>query len=142
MAIKSIAIAKRGTPVPQPNLAARRAEIALATRNGSQSGWAPPISRLATAKEIDMARAYYSTVLDHPADKVWSVIRPFDYYAWAGVPGQTIIEDGRKGDQVGSIRRFSNGEKSIVSARTATPFAIGRRSPCNIIRRPYALRRW
>ena len=100
-------------PGPQPNLAARRAEIALATRNGSQSGWGPPISRLTTDKEINMARAYYSTVLDHPADKVWSVIRPFGHYAWAGVTGQTIIEDGKKGDQVGSIRRTSNAEKTI-----------------------------
>jgi hypothetical protein len=60
-----------------------------------------------------MARAYYSTVLDHTADKVWSVIRPFDHYAWAGVPGQTIIENGRQGDQVGSIRRFSNGTSTV-----------------------------
>jgi Polyketide cyclase / dehydrase and lipid transport len=71
------------------------------------------MSRLTTATEIKMARAYYSTVLDQPADKVWSVIRAFDHYAWAGVPGQTIIEDARRGDQVGSIRRFSNGEKTI-----------------------------
>jgi polyketide cyclase/dehydrase/lipid transport protein len=60
-----------------------------------------------------MARAYFSTVLDHPADRVWSVIRPFDHYSWAGVPGETVIEDGRKGDQVGSTRRFSNGGRSI-----------------------------
>jgi Polyketide cyclase / dehydrase and lipid transport len=109
---KSIAIANGG-PGPQPNLAACRVETVLATRNGSQSGWRRPISRLTTAKEIEMARAYYSTVLDHPADKVWSVIRPFDHYAWAGVPGRTIIEEARRGDQVGSVRRFSNGEKTI-----------------------------
>ena len=60
-----------------------------------------------------MAKAYYSTVLDHSADQVWSVIRPFDHYSWAGVPGETTIEDDRKGDQVGSVRRFSNGEKTI-----------------------------
>jgi len=60
-----------------------------------------------------MAKAYYSTVLDHSADKVWSVIRPFDHYSWAGVSGETIIEDGRKGDQVASVRRFTNGGKTI-----------------------------
>lgn len=54
-----------------------------------------------------MARAYYSTVLDHPAEAVWAVIRPFDHYAWAGVVGETVIEDGRQGDQVGSVRRVS-----------------------------------
>jgi hypothetical protein len=30
-------------------------------------------------KENQMAKAYYSTVLDHSADQVWSVIRPFDH---------------------------------------------------------------
>ena len=50
-----------------------------------------------------MAKAYYSTVLDHSADEVWSVIRMFDHYSWAGVKAETIIEDGRKGDQVGSV---------------------------------------
>jgi len=60
-----------------------------------------------------MAKAYWSVVLDHPADRVWSVIRPFDHYSWAGVAGETVIEDGRKGDQVGSIRRFSDGSKTL-----------------------------
>ena len=60
-----------------------------------------------------MAKAYYSTVLDHSADQVWSVIRPFDHYSWAGVPGETIIEDGRKGDQVGSVRRFTADGKTL-----------------------------
>lgn len=55
-----------------------------------------------------MAKAFYSTVLGHPADAVWTVIRPFDHYAWAGVEGETIIEDGKAGDQVGAVRRFSN----------------------------------
>jgi hypothetical protein len=51
-----------------------------------------------------MAEAFYSIVLDHPADSVWSVIRPFDHYAWAGVQGNTTIEHGKAGDQVGAIR--------------------------------------
>ncbi|CAM3856533.1 SRPBCC family protein [Bordetella tumulicola] len=60
-----------------------------------------------------MAKAYYSTVLDHSADEVWSVIRPFDHYGWAGVPSETTIEDGRKGDQVGSIRRVVTHDSTI-----------------------------
>ncbi len=55
-----------------------------------------------------MAKSYYSTVLDHPADEVWAVIRPFDHYAWAGVEGTTVIEDGKAGDQIGAVRRFSH----------------------------------
>ncbi len=60
-----------------------------------------------------MAKSYYSVVLDHPADDVWAVIRPFDHYAWAGVEGETIIEQGKAGDQVGAVRRFSNGTGTL-----------------------------
>jgi Polyketide cyclase / dehydrase and lipid transport len=56
-----------------------------------------------------MAKSYYSIVLNHPADEVWAVIRPFDHYAWAGVESETIIEDGKAGDQVGAVRRVSYG---------------------------------
>jgi polyketide cyclase/dehydrase/lipid transport protein len=60
-----------------------------------------------------MARAYYSVVLDHSADEVWRVIRPFDHYAWAGVDGETIIEDGKAGDQVGAIRCVTLPDRAI-----------------------------
>jgi Polyketide cyclase / dehydrase and lipid transport len=56
-----------------------------------------------------VAKSYYSVVLAYPADKVWAVIRPFDHYAWAGVESETIIEDGKAGDQVGAVRRFAFG---------------------------------
>ncbi len=56
-----------------------------------------------------MATAYYSIVLDQPADDVWAAIRPFDHYAWAGVEADTTIEDGKAGDQVGAIRRVRSG---------------------------------
>jgi hypothetical protein len=56
-----------------------------------------------------MAKSYYSMLLDHPADEVWSVIRPFDHYAWAGVESETVIEQGKAGDQVGAVRRVSVG---------------------------------
>jgi hypothetical protein len=60
-----------------------------------------------------MAKSYYSVVLDHSADEVWEVIRPFDHYAWAGVGGVTIIEHGKAGDQVGAIRRVIVGQNVI-----------------------------
>ena len=60
-----------------------------------------------------MARSYYSLVLDHPAESVWAVIRPFDHYAWAGVESLTVIEDGKSGDQVSAIRRVTVGDKII-----------------------------
>ena len=57
-----------------------------------------------------MAKCYYSIVLDHSADEVWAVIRPFDHYAWAGVESETVIEHGKAGDQVGAVRRVAYGE--------------------------------
>lgn len=60
-----------------------------------------------------MASSYYSVVLDHSAAEVWAVIRPFDHYGWAGVPGETVIEAGKAGDQIGAIRRFSGGDKTL-----------------------------
>jgi len=60
-----------------------------------------------------MTTAFYSMMLDHSADAVWAVIRPFDHYAWAGVESETVIEDGKAGDQVGAVRRVVTGERTI-----------------------------
>ena len=51
-----------------------------------------------------MAEAFYSVVLDHPAEAVWTVIRPFGHYAWAGVDAETVIEDGKADAEVGAVR--------------------------------------
>ena len=55
-----------------------------------------------------MAEAFYSVVLDHPAEAVWAMIRPFGHYAWAGVEAETTIEDGKADDQVGAVRHVSD----------------------------------
>ncbi len=60
-----------------------------------------------------MAKSCYSIVIDCPAERVWQIIRPFDHYTWAGVPGATIIEDGKHGDQVSAIRRVDTGGSII-----------------------------
>ena len=60
-----------------------------------------------------MAKSYYSMVIPRSADEVWAVIRPFDQYAWAGVTGNVAIEGNKKGDQIGAVRRFTAGEKTI-----------------------------
>lgn len=60
-----------------------------------------------------MAKSYYSTMLNHSADEVWAVIRPFDHYAWAGVEAETTIEAGKAGDQVGAVRHVSAGDRII-----------------------------
>ena len=60
-----------------------------------------------------MAQAYYSLVLNEPAEAVWAVIRPFGHYSWAGVESETIIEDGKADDQVGAIRRVAAAGRII-----------------------------
>jgi hypothetical protein len=57
-----------------------------------------------------MPKVFYSVVLDHSADEVWKVIRAFNAYAWAGVTGETTIEAGKVGDQVGAVRRIEMGD--------------------------------
>ena len=54
-----------------------------------------------------MAEAFYSVVLDHPAEAVWAVIRPFGHYAWAGVDAETVIEDGKADAEVGAVRHVT-----------------------------------
>jgi hypothetical protein len=60
-----------------------------------------------------MAKAFYSTVLDHSADEVWAMIRAFDHCAWAGVASGTTIEAGKAADQVGAVRRVAIDDKTV-----------------------------
>lgn len=54
-----------------------------------------------------MTTAYYSTVLDHPMDVVWSLIRDFNNYpAYIDGVTESVIEDDKRGDEVGAVRRF------------------------------------
>ena len=52
-----------------------------------------------------MAKAYYSTVLDRPAEEIWKIIRDFNNYpVWVEGAGESRIEDGKSGTTVGAIR--------------------------------------
>lgn len=53
-----------------------------------------------------MPRPYYSTIFEQSADRIWSAIRDFGNYGWAGVVSEAYIEDGRSGDAVGCIRNI------------------------------------
>lgn len=54
-----------------------------------------------------MHRAYYSSVLQHPVERVWELVRDFNNYP-RYIDGVTdsLIEDGKDGDEVGAVRRF------------------------------------
>lgn len=60
-------------------------------------------------------RSHYSTVLDHSADRVWAAVRDFNGLAtwFSSSVTSSEIEDGRAGDQVGSVRRFVLGGNAI-----------------------------
>jgi hypothetical protein len=55
-----------------------------------------------------MITAFYSSVLDHPLDRVWELVRDFNNYP-RYIDGviESEIEDGRRGDEVGAVRRFN-----------------------------------
>ena len=61
-----------------------------------------------------MNRVYYSIVIDHPAERVWSVIRDFNSYpVWVEGIDESHIEDDKSGDAVGAVRNFSSGDTRI-----------------------------
>jgi hypothetical protein len=60
-----------------------------------------------------MPRPCYSTTFEQSADQVWSAIRDFGEYEWAGVVSDTVIEEGRSGDSVGCIRAVRLQDRTI-----------------------------
>jgi ketosteroid isomerase-like protein len=54
-----------------------------------------------------MPRAYYSSVLNQPADQVWGLVRDFNKYPnYIDGVTQSVIEDDKQGDEIGAVRRF------------------------------------
>ncbi|MCE3288430.1 MAG: hypothetical protein K0R83_442 [Caulobacter sp.] len=61
-----------------------------------------------------MTIASHSTVLDHPVETVWALIRDFNNYpAYIDGVTESRIEDDRRGDEVGAIRCFLYGDAWI-----------------------------
>jgi hypothetical protein len=72
------------------------------------SGHAPDRESDPMPGSFPMITAFYSSVLDHPVDRVWSLVRDFNNYP-RYIDGviESVIEDGRRGDEVGAVRRFN-----------------------------------
>jgi hypothetical protein len=105
----------KGAKAPPPRLKfwpstdsspSQKAGVAAAVRRGI--GMAAPL------QEASMITVYHSTVLDYPVDRVWSLIRDFNNYP-AYIDGVTasVIEDNKRGDEVGAVRRFKYGDNWI-----------------------------
>lgn len=54
-----------------------------------------------------MPKAYASSVINAPADTVWAAIRDFNGLPdWHPGIADSVIEEGKRGDQVGAVRSF------------------------------------
>lgn len=54
-----------------------------------------------------MVRVIKSTILDHPVDQVWEVLRDFNgHERWHPAVADSQIERGHSSDMVGCVRRF------------------------------------
>ena len=55
-----------------------------------------------------MVRVRRTTVLDAPADAVWRLLRDFNGHdRWHPLVGRSVLEAGRRTDQVGAVRNFT-----------------------------------
>ena len=54
-----------------------------------------------------MTRTYVSTVIPHPADVVWGVVKDFGEYRWGEGVGEAHIENGLDANTPGAIRSFA-----------------------------------
>ncbi|WP_027133394.1 SRPBCC family protein [Geminicoccus roseus] len=66
-----------------------------------------------------MPKAYASTVIDLPAERVWAIIRDFNALpSWAGhMVARSEIEDGLAADQVGCVRSFHTHDGAHIRER-------------------------
>lgn len=88
-----------------------------------------------------MPKAYASTVIDLPADRVWSAVRDFNGLStwFSDAVERSDLEDGRSADQVGCVRHLylrdgaqirerllhlSDAERSYSYNFETTPFAV------------------
>src|SRR5580704_3670133 len=96
------------------SLALIQATLASKPEIGCRGGYLPMHENGSPSQEASMITAYHSTVLDHPVDRVWSLIRDFNNYP-AYIDGVTasVIEDNRRGNEVGAVRRFKYGDNWI-----------------------------
>ena len=63
--------------------------------------------------------AYGSAVFDHSAESVWAEIRDFNSYpVYINGVTESHLEDDKRGDEVGCVRRFVYNGKSIRQTLT------------------------
>lgn len=88
-----------------------------------------------------MPKAYASTVIDRPADKVWAAVRDFN-----GLPvwfsdaiARSEIEDGKGSDQVGCVRNFYLQDGAHIRERLLSFSDVDRSYSYNFETTPFAI---
>ena len=65
-----------------------------------------------------MATAYASAVIDAPIERVWDIVRDFNGLPkWFPIAVDSVIEDGKRADQVGCVRSFHTADGAHVRER-------------------------
>jgi hypothetical protein len=83
-------------------------KVAVVTNAISEISWA---AQMPGHEGRSLHKAYYSSTVDQTADEVWSLVRDFNNYpVYIEGVTESIIEDDKRGDQVGAVRRFHYGD--------------------------------
>ena len=62
-----------------------------------------------------MIKVYVSSVIDRPADAVWSVVRDFDGLPrWTPFVAESRIEQGLPADRIGCVRNFRLKDGGVI----------------------------
>jgi hypothetical protein len=68
-----------------------------------------------------MVRVYTSSVIEAPADRVWSIVRDFDGLpAWHPLIADSRIEGGGASDRIGCIRNFHTKDGGLIREQLLT----------------------
>lgn len=68
-----------------------------------------------------MVKVYTSSVIDAPADQVWSVIRDFNGLpAWHPAIAESRIEQQQSADRIGCVRNFRTRDGGTIRERLLT----------------------
>jgi hypothetical protein len=65
-----------------------------------------------------MPKAYASTVIEAPAERVWAAVRDFgELPTWSGLVESSELEGGRAGDRVGCVRVLALPDGGVIRER-------------------------
>jgi uncharacterized protein YndB with AHSA1/START domain len=87
-----------------------------------------------------MPKAYASTVLNAPAAEVWALLRDFN-----GMPGwhpavtDSVMEDGKAGDQTGGVRSFHLKDGAHLRERLLSFSDVERSFSYNFEKTPFSV---